>query len=193
MSDASIGTDMPGFMLFDGSSDGVSVANDASLNFGSSTSFTIEVWIDLDSEDDNETIVSKVNGYWGMGYELRIEGGSDYGMQPHIEQADGDQYRGIQSPANLSLNTRYHSVCVYDRSQTNTTIYTNSNSSSPGNYNEALSAIGDIDVSNVLYIGRDIAGHYADGNIDVVRIYNRSLSAKEVSQNFNAQRSRFGV
>jgi hypothetical protein len=34
---------------------------------------------------------------------------------------------------------------------------------------------------------------YLDGRLAVVQIYNRALSAAEVSQNFNVQRSRFGI
>jgi hypothetical protein len=35
--------------------------------------------------------------------------------------------------------------------------------------------------------------YYLDGDMGVALFYNRALSAAEVSQNFNAQRSRFGV
>ena len=44
------------------------------------------------------------------------------------------------------------------------------------------------------FIGRRTGGTYSfDGKISNVNVYNRVLSTKEVSQNFNAQRSRFGV
>ena len=36
-------------------------------------------------------------------------------------------------------------------------------------------------------------GHFLSGSIAVARIYNRALSAAEVSQNFNALRGRFGI
>jgi hypothetical protein len=45
-------------------------------------------------------------------------------------------------------------------------------------------------------IGRSGVGYAPDtfkGNIAQVSIYNRALSASEVSQNFNATRSRFGI
>lgn len=34
---------------------------------------------------------------------------------------------------------------------------------------------------------------YLDGSLSIVKIYNRALSATEITQNFNAQRARFGV
>jgi len=44
------------------------------------------------------------------------------------------------------------------------------------------------------FIGRRTGGTYSfDGKISNVNVYNRVLSVKELQQNFNAQRSRFGV
>jgi len=52
------------------------------------------------------------------------------------------------------------------------------------------SAVG----SAALNIGnRDNNDRHLDGDIGCVHLYNRALSAAEVSQNFNAQRGRFGV
>jgi hypothetical protein len=43
-------------------------------------------------------------------------------------------------------------------------------------------------------IGRNISGSYRwNGNISQVSIYNRALTAAEVSQNFNMLRGRFGI
>jgi len=36
-------------------------------------------------------------------------------------------------------------------------------------------------------------GYYYDGNLAVCRVYNRALTASEISQNFNATKSRFGL
>ena len=35
--------------------------------------------------------------------------------------------------------------------------------------------------------------NYSNGNISQVLLYNRALTAQEVSQNFNATRARFGI
>jgi hypothetical protein len=35
--------------------------------------------------------------------------------------------------------------------------------------------------------------YFAQGQIPVVKIYNRTLSASEVTQNFNAYRGRYGI
>ena len=36
-------------------------------------------------------------------------------------------------------------------------------------------------------------GYYYNGNIGTVKVYNRALSATEIAQNYNAQKSRFGL
>jgi hypothetical protein len=38
-----------------------------------------------------------------------------------------------------------------------------------------------------------VRGYYYNGNIGTVKVYNRALSAAEVAQNYNAQKSRFGL
>ena len=51
-----------------------------------------------------------------------------------------------------------------------------------------------VPAGNTVQLGADTAlAYYLKGHISTFRLYNRALSAKEVSQNFNAQRSRFGV
>jgi len=43
-------------------------------------------------------------------------------------------------------------------------------------------------------IGRfSFAGEYVNGNIPIVQVYNRALSATEITQNYNATKSRFGL
>jgi hypothetical protein len=49
-------------------------------------------------------------------------------------------------------------------------------------------------VANPFFIGGDnTAAEYAQGRVAIASIYNRALSATEVSQNYNALRSRFGL
>ena len=49
------------------------------------------------------------------------------------------------------------------------------------------------DINSISVGGYALDSYYMTGDIAIVQIYNRALSAKEVSHNFNAQRSRFSV
>jgi len=46
-------------------------------------------------------------------------------------------------------------------------------------------------VTNPFYIGG--VGEYFKGSIGIVNVYNRALSVQEISDNFNAFRSRYGI
>ena len=90
----------------------------------------------------------------------------------------------------IELNTYYNIVCVYD----NGTMRNYINGVQEGTGSSQNISIT-TDNSRAIRIGqRPVDGASAfPGNISQVSIYNRALSATEVSQNFNATRSRFGI
>ena len=64
---------------------------------------------------------------------------------------------------------------------------------SSGNGYGVATESGDWGVGRNLRIGRtDSGGSLMRGNIAIVMVYNKSLSDAEITQNFNAQRYRFG-
>jgi hypothetical protein len=91
------------------------------------------------------------------------------------------------------LNQIYNLVGTYDGS--NIRIYVN------GILETTVSKTGNIDQgspSGALFLGNTSGfsqpySFYFAGNIYNVQIYNRALSAAEVSQNFNALRGRYGI
>ena len=183
-------------IAFNGSSDEVSIANNSTLNFGASGDFTLECVVKLDTADDNEMILGKQNGHFGQGYALRIEESgtsNNWGLQVHIEQADGTQYRTITSQ---TIGQDYqHCIVVCDRSATGVRIHRNGDGgTSMGTLNDNLSSIGDTDVSQEFTIGADSGGaRNIDGEISIVRVYNKALSDKEALQNYKAFKRRFGL
>ena len=113
-------------IAFNGSSDEVSIANNSTLNFGASGNFTMECVVKLKTADDNEMIMGKENGHFGQGYSMRIEESgtsNDWGVQLHVEQADGTQYRFI-SPQTIG-QTYTHIVASFDRSNTLARVHIN--------------------------------------------------------------------
>jgi hypothetical protein len=91
---------------------------------------------------------------------------------------------------NYALNTWFHITGTYDGSTVRQ--YTN------GVQVDSLSYAGTPASGGEIRINRrwdDVvsSGNLFDSNIATVRIYNRALTAAEVSQNFNALRGRFGI
>lgn len=101
--------------------------------------------------------------------------------------------RTIQTPANMTTNKWYHAafVATYDSASNNTvmSIYTNGVQTATGTFsgvpnNHTNLTIGD---------GRTNSWYPFKGKVDIVKKYNRELTAAEISQNFEAIRSRYGI
>jgi len=188
LSAAAIGTDIPGVMDFNGSDEYITTG----YNLGSSvTQLTLGTWIKVDTyTNDGDTIAlgdsSAGTGacYLGLG----TSGGNS---------VDWRFYTGAfvdETQTYTSSTDWVHYVGTYeqDSGQGRMKIYANGVfvESALGGDTSGIDFSGGKNVRIGVSTGDD---DFFDGKINVVQIYNRSLSAKEISQNFNAQRSRFGV
>ena len=114
-------------------------------------------------------------------------------------------YRGVTASTTIDTNKFYHVVLNKDVSTGTLTIYVNGVLNGTQTFDSASYAqwptLGNYIGSNVLDIGRSSNTSVAQGwststlsgSIPLVRLYNRVLSASEVLQNYNAQKSRFGL
>jgi hypothetical protein len=100
----------------------------------------------------------------------------------------GSDY-ALSSPQTLLINTWYHLVLACN--ETSTTGYVNSVSNGTTTQRVTANSITDY------YIGRrssNSATEFLNGQISTIRFYfNKTLSATEVRQNFNATRGRYGI
>ena len=92
-----------------------------------------------------------------------------------------------------ALNNWYHWVFTYNGTSFAKAFYANGvlqtpTSSVQNAYTETASGLR----LGILF-GPNVSGTPANGNFACARVYNRPLSLVEVNQNFNAQRSRFGL
>ena len=72
-------------------------------------------------------------------------------------------------------------------------IYIDGDDSGSSGSTAVTSSLDDINSICVGAYASDDSNYHMDGDIAIVQIYNRALSAAEVKQNFNAERNRFGV
>jgi len=102
------------------------------------------------------------------------------------------QNADFQTSVNYSINTWYNWLITVDTSLSSNKIkiYVNGVLSAQGNPSATLNAGAD-----GARVGNKLSNSTEDfdGNIALVRTYNRVLTAAEVLQNFNAQKSRFGI
>jgi len=166
------------------------------------TSITIEAWVYTGTviTNCNETIISvqkgtgEVYSYW-----MRLLG-TRFGGEIATSTGGANAYSPEDVPV-IATNTWYHPVMTYN----GTTLKTYVNGIERAS--TALSGNMAYDASNTkMLIGARYAGSGYDagitqwwGNarpnrgISIVRIYNRALTATEVTQNFNAARGRFNI
>jgi len=106
----------------------------------------------------------------------------------------GGTQRTIETSANLTLNNWYHAAFTTEFDGTNTTmrIYTNGVQTASGAFSGAQGNYG-TSYSFTVGDGYQSSWYQYAGRVSSVNVYNRTLSATEISQNFNALRGRYGL
>ncbi len=161
-------------LSFDGSNDYVSVANSASLDI-TNNQISIEAWI-YPKDLVESYILSKYPGdTTASGYNFLITSASIY-----FRLGDGAVRQQFAVAHGMAINNWYHVVAVYDG--TNMYIYKNG-VALPG----STAFTGNIGSNTYgVRIGVTSDNWYPfNGNMDGVRIYNRALSAAEVTAHYN--------
>ena len=97
----------------------------------------------------------------------------------------------IQSPRTFSTNTYMMVTLTYDFITDNYNFYVNS--VLQGTSTSAKSSSGAITKTTIGSRYNQASSEYFTGNIFTTQIYNRALSAAEITQNFNALRGRYGI
>lgn len=168
-------TDNSGTLLFDGTNDYATIGS-TSFSFGA-TAGTLSAWAKVN------TITTGTK--WIVSY-----GNPAFKESRYLGTFDSNFYFGafgddLTAP-NVPLNTWFNIVGVYNG--TNAFLYIN------GSLVSGPTAKTWNTVANTAQIGRQTNGlEYFSGNISIVTVYNRALSAAEVTQNYNALRLRFGL
>jgi len=160
-----------GSIVFDGVDDRVD-----SINASSLTNMTIEMWI-YDTRSSGERDILSYNANTADGESC------SYTFNGSTFRTDGNGFGGrtFSGVGNPPLNQWYRFCYVKDSDlYINQIRYTGSGSDR---------SYGVLRFANTR---RDIVNRL-NGNIASVKVYNRALTAAEISQNFNATRSRFGI
>jgi hypothetical protein len=175
---------------FDGVDDYVEVADDPSLNFGVSESFSLEAWFKLSSLPSTSlyAILSKYGAGQGAGfndlYSLLVETTGEISFR--LRDSAGNN--PIITGSTLTANVWYHVFAVRDIEKNEIRLYLNGISDATP---VTDTTVDDISPPRPLLIGNQehyIAGESPilpfHGVIDEVRIYNRALSAEEIQQHY---------
>ena len=171
-----------GFWEFDGVDQYISIANANSPQFTTNQAFTI-------------SYVLKLNSITGGFYAPIMKGsfGASYGhliltddLLVYTDSDSSPEYTFSNVFTN-DLDEWVFITQTYDGNR----IYLYRNGEFFG---QSGTGIGFTVSTATLYIGsNNSTNYYLDGDIANLKMYNKALSATEVTQNFNAQKSRFGL
>lgn len=168
-----------GALIFNGSDN---VITTPTITLDLTAGVSMEMWFkSTDIQSRSQGYMSfgsspKYINFYSSGSALRWE------TYPSIGSSGGAFY----GPATMVNNTWYHAVGTYSNDGSAKLyingVLVNSTTHPAGNYGN---------VTSTIRVG-EYAG-YLSGNIALSRMYNRALSATEVTQNFNALRGRYGI
>ena len=177
-----------GVIAFDGVDDYVGIANNSTIN-PNNGSFTIVCWVNSDPSSGGDGwdlwVAKRSNGSNGYYVGVNNPSGVRFMAGNNANQRTDTGFIGY------TYNTWAMFTAVLDRTANTQTIIRN-------NFEQSSSVTpsgGTYDNSGTLSIGGDIGigSYFVNGKQSIVLIYNRALSAAEITQNYNATKTRFGL
>ena len=179
------------YFTYNGTSSNISVA-DNSLLEPNGGDWSVEFWVNHSViTGASRVLIAKTDGGnpgdWGYG--LRTSNISNTFMEI------GNGTNSTTSPfSTLSINTWYQVVGVWTNVATNTLVLY-INGVSIGTIFHSFASVKN--TTSPLYIGSfgdgSVFGQWLNGRMGVVRMYNKSLTGSEILQNFNADKSKYGL
>ncbi len=181
------------YFTYNGSSSQISVADNALLEPGSGD-WTMEVWVNQ-SVAGNDVVLGKFNAGGlasNVSYSIRTTSSTYYAQFGSGTGTGSTLYQNSSNHVG-TLNTWYQIVYVFTNIATNT-LETFVNGSSIGSVGHSLASL--LNTTTNLYIGSYNGGEYNqwfDGKIGITRLYNKALTASEVLNNYNVDKSKYGL
>jgi hypothetical protein len=177
------------YFSYNGSSSQINIADNALLEPGTGD-WTMEAWVYLSSSSGSKVVLGKFDpggGAQDVSYSIRIQGANIYSQI-------GNGSTVVDTPLyTLPLNTWTHVAYVWKNVATNS-LEAYINGVSAGSVSHSFSSI--LNTSANLYIGSYNGGEYSqymNGRIGITRLYSAALTSAQVLQNYNADKSKYGL
>jgi hypothetical protein len=177
-----------GSVFFDGADDLIYTP----ISINTANDFTVEVVAKCNTMDNNganrQTIWSfnngTTNGYQLLDLEV-------WGDQAYSFNGDGTNF--IPGPVNISLSIQANNIHFYTVSCISNILYWYIDSVFKTSYTKTYSGTSVFYKLATRGSGATGTGQQWNGLIYSAKIYNKGLSSQEILQNYNAQKSRFGL
>ena len=182
-----------GSIVFDGVDDQIECGTNSSLNI--SDNLSLGIWVKFNSISSSPNLIAKQwcsGNQFSYNWSILSDGRMYYGF-------DSDGFCGSITGEYTSTNAVCTTGIWYYLNVVHTSTSINLYSNGVSIPGTLAGSYGTIYISSVpvrLGVYRNLSGAFAgylSGNIAQSVIYNRALSSKEVLQNYNATKSRFGL
>lgn len=177
-------------IVLDGTNDYIDVGVPSLITLTSQ--MTIEAYINASSFNTDTALFTRGGLVNNNNRDWRIQLGSFWTGTPGRWGFEISSSKVMEQDANanyLVANAWYHIALTFNSG--NASMYMN------GTYlkSNAVAATLPSTAGYSMNIGKGSGGaqHYYKGSIGIVQVYDRALSGSEISQNFNALRSRYGL
>ena len=178
-----------GTIVFDGTDDYVTLGTQSFIT----NDFTVNLWYNLNTNTTKEHFLFSIGYSSGNSFLIatnsNLNGGQS--LQGYYVNSGGNA-----TGRTLNSITVGNTVLVnltYTRNNGINVIYINGVEQTSRTFTESLSLGSSLQYILGYAIPRNKTTAYLQGNIYISQVYNRSLTQSEILQNFNAQKSRFGL
>lgn len=168
-----------GAIVFDGVDDYINIPNNSSFNV--TDNISVEMWVRIETTQSNNLgfLIKYANGY------LFYITGVNNTFAFDSRNGDGTYYR---TTGTTNIKDGVWKYLVGQKSGLSYKVYVNGVLEGSTTANSVGSIAGNVN----LKLGTD-DGTYLNGRIATFKIYNRELTASEILQNYNVQKTRFGL
>jgi hypothetical protein len=183
------------YFIYNGTNSTVSVADNAALEPGSGD-WTMEAWFLPTAFGSSQVVLGKFDNGGAasnVSYSIRMNATGGLFAQLGSGSGSGTTLFVNSTSFQTEVNTVYHVMYVFTNAATNS-LETYINGVSIGSVGHSLTSI--LNSTNPLYLGSYNGGEFSQwftGSIGIVRLYNAALTSAQVLQNYNANRSLYGL
>jgi hypothetical protein len=181
-------TSSSGSFNFDGIDDSMDLGAISDIG-SSSTEFSVEIWFKPGALEI-ASLIQNGSDYTTNTYYLWQQSSTELVFE--VYGSSSFDAITFDSTQDYSVDTWYHLVGVWKANE-RLKLYRNgsANGNVPWATGQIQTAVRSGDTTTI--VGQRGSGSYFDGNIPIVRLYTVALTEAQVLQNFNAQKSRFGL
>jgi hypothetical protein len=180
---------------FNGTNYGRIPSVDGVTNFTNTDEYTVEIWFNPANYQGSSTLAT-IFEKWNQSNQSRYPYAFRYGESAStVSMAiyDGTNNQTLTSTG-FTTNNWYQVVGVFNFTTDVMTIYKNG---TPGS-SISLSGVGAVGNTSSAGIAHRIstmggAQFYMKGTVGTIRIYNTALTSEEISTNYNADKSKYGL